>query len=453
MAAKSIAVLGGGLAGLSAAEALVRGGHTVTLFEASDTLGGFIRTEETGGWLIESGPNSFQEATDSLRQTIARLGLAPERLEASPAARHRFVVRRGRLVPLPLSPPAFLTSPLFSPGTKAKVLLEFFRRPAARLQDISVAAFVRDHFGQEILDYAVQPFVSGIYAGDPEALSVEQAFPTLAALEKKHGSLLRAQLALKRPRANEPRALPAVISFKSGLAALVAAYVARLPAGSIRRHSRVTGLRREGNWRVSVVGADAATGESFDAVISTLPAGALATLAIGRGEPSPLATLGAVPHPPVASLFLGYRREQVAHPLNGFGVLVPSLEKRNLLGALFSSTLFAGRAPQGHVAITALAGGALAPGLARLDQAGLLRALAPDLQLLLGVRGEPVFIRHAAWPRSIPQYDLRHARVLSAITAAETAHPGLFIGGMIRDGISLPAAIAAGERLAAAASR
>ena len=447
---KTIAVLGGGLAGLAAAEALLRGGHRPIVFEQADRPGGFVGTERTDGWLIELGPNSFQEATPELTATIERLGLASERVEASAAAKNRYVVRDGQLVALPMSPPALIASPLFSWGAKFRILRELSRKPRQRAADISVADFVREHFGQELLDYAVQPFVSGIYAGDPAALSLKHAFPTLAALERSHGSILQGQIAAAKQRRREGRGgMPPVISFRSGLAALVSAYVARLPAETIRTGTTVTGLEPGPRWTVRSRSAAGETAAAVDGEISTLPARVLATLPVGPSRDTPLACLTAVAHPPSASVFLGYRHEQVRHPLDGFGVLVPAVEKRQVLGAIFSSTLFAGRAPDGHVALTVMAGGALNPHLAGLGRDELLAELIPDLRSLLGIEGEPVFLRKHAWAASIPQYAVGYGALLETIIRTEERYPGLLIGGMVRDGISLPAAIQAGERLAA----
>ena len=192
-ATKSIAVLGAGVTGLTAAHRLVQGGHRVRVFERSGRIGGAIRTERTtDGWLVESGPNTLLSGKPGLAALLDELGLADERVDATPTAKQRFIVRGGRLVPAPLSPPAFLTSRLFSPFAKARVLAEFLVRPRGRATDLSLASFIRAHFGQEFVDYALNPFVAGVYAGDPQQLSARHAFPQLWELERRQGSLLRA---------------------------------------------------------------------------------------------------------------------------------------------------------------------------------------------------------------------------------------------------------------------
>jgi oxygen-dependent protoporphyrinogen oxidase len=158
--------------------------------------------------------------------------------------------------------------------------------------------------------------------------------------------------------------------------------------------------------------------------------------------------LEAIEHPPVSSVFLGYRREQVAHPLDGFGVLIPTAEKRAMLGVLFSSALFPGRAPQDSVAITVMIGGTRQPHLANLPIEEIMRNISPDLAQLLGIQGKPAFLRHTFWPNAIPQYNLGYDQSLAAIALTERNHPGLFIGGQARDGISVPACVRSGEMLA-----
>jgi oxygen-dependent protoporphyrinogen oxidase len=447
---RPIAVIGAGLTGLSAALALSRAGRPVTVFDSAPEVGGVIRSERhADGWLIESGPNSLQE-TPALAALVEELGLRPSRQLAAPEAKNRYIVRDGRLRPLPMSPPAFLRSDLFSFRTKARLLREYFRRPLPRTGDLPLADFFREHFGQELLDYALDPFVSGIYAGDASRLSARHAFPTLWKAEQEHGSLIKAQLVSAREKRARGHASgpPPIISFTQGLASLPRALAAGLPAGSIRLGVPVTQLSRTpSGWIV-----DAAPTQRFSHVILALPAPALARLGIGApGAQASLASLDHLLHPPVTSLFLGYRRADIAHPLDGFGVLLPSIEKRPLLGVLFNSTLFAGRAPAGHVALTVMVGGARNPELAGHPLDYQLPVVQKELVALLGVRAEPVFVRRTHWPRAIPQYLLDHDAHREVIRAAEARNPGLHIGGPVIDGIGLPACVTAGRRLAEAA--
>ena len=444
------AVVGGGITGLAAAHTLARAGHPVRLFEAGPVLGGPLQSELTDGWLIESGPNSIQESSSELSALLTELGLDAEKVTAQPEAKNRYILRGGRPVAAPASPPALLSSKLFSWSAKVRLLAEITQRPRQRPTDVSLATFIRDHFGAELVDYGLNPFVAGIYAGDPERLSARHAFPSLWALEREHGSIIRGQIkAAKARRAAGGRAgPPPIITFRAGLARLPAALAAALPEGSTECSARVTALRPGQPWRLSWTRDGATHEETFAGVLLATPAAGLAALTIGSGDERPLADLAEIVYPPVSALFLGYRREQVAHPLDGFGMLVPAVENSRLLGVLFSSSLFPGRAPAGHVALTVMVGGQRDPALGRSDLAELLPLVQAELGRILGVSGDPVMVRHNAWPRAIPQYELGYERFLDAMSAAEAAHPGLLIGGHVRDGIAVSACLASGQNLA-----
>lgn len=447
----TIAVIGGGITGLTAAWRLTQLGHSVRVFEKAHRIGGSISTRIEGGWLSEGGPNSILDDGAEVAALIEELGLGAARLEVDPAARNRYVVRGGKLVAAPASPAAILRNQLLSPGARWRILTEFFRGKRTEAPDISVADFARNHFGEEVLAYLVRPFVSGVFSGDADLLSLRRAFPKIWAAEQKHGSALKG-LRQMRKEGGASGQRPRVFSFGHGLQVLVAGLDAQLKPGSVHLGTAVDRLIPGAGWTVTWRSPEGLRADRFDKVVLTVPAHALAGLLIGAGRDWPLAGLASIPTPPVSSLFLGFKRGQVAHPLDGFGVLVPPVEKRRLLGVVFSSSLFLGRAPAGHVGITVMTGGALQPQMALSSGSELWRAVRSDLHELLGVEGEPVYQRLSHWPEGIPQYNLGHDRHLETMAACERNHPGLLIGGNARDGISVPDCIRSGLRLAAAAA-
>ena len=450
---KSIAVLGAGVTGLVAAHRLTQLGHHVRIFELSNRAGGVIRTEQVDGWLIEAGPNSLLSGEPSLTHLLEEIGLAGQVTPASASAKNRYVVRQGALIPAPLSPPALLSSRLFSPAAKLRIISEVLQRPRVRTSDIPLEEFIRGHFGSEFTDYALNPFVSGVYAGNPARLSARHAFPKLWQLEQRHGSLIRGQIAESKARKARGKSAAAIFTFPTGLQTLIDRLVQRLPVGSIAFGASIEAITPAEKWNVIWNQSEATHTQAFDSIVIALPAYALARLRIGALGERPLAGLDAIEHPAVSSLFLGFPRNAVKHPLDGFGVLIPAVEKRSILGILFSSSLFPHRAPLGHVSLTVMVGGTRQPELAALPTDQLLARVLPDLRQLLGVASQPTFVRHTFWPRAIPQYNLGHEQYVASMTALERDQPGLFVGGQARDGVSVPACIAAGEQLATRANR
>ena len=441
-----VAVLGAGITGLAAAWHLRRAGFTPVVFEQSARAGGAIGAVRRGGWLHELGPNSLLEGSPAVAKFIDEVGLGPRRLFAAPAARQRYIVRGGRPVAMPTSALGFIGTKLFSWPAKFALLGEPWRARGAADAEESVADFVLRRLGREFLDYAINPFVGGVYAGDPALLSVRHAFPKLHAIEQEHGSLIRGALA-RRNTSGGPAGR--MFSFPEGLGELTDA-LARSLGDSLRLHHKVLAVRRRAaDWQIDCEVADDPHTETFAAVVCALPAEALAGLRF-QGVPTAhsLGRLREVKHPPVCSVFTGYKRENVRHPLDGFGMLVPAVENRAILGTLFSSSLFTGRAPEGHVGLTSFVGGMRNPELAALGDAELLRTVQDELTQLVGAQGAPVFTHVQRWPRAIPQYTLGYQRFKDVMTAVEAAATGLFIGGNCRDGISLPNCMESGRRLA-----
>ena len=444
---RTAAVVGAGLAGLAAAWRLARAGVRVRVFEAGDRAGGVIRSVREGGWLAEHGANSLAEPPPAVRALLAEAGVEGRLIATRPEAKRRYVVRGGRPVAVPASPPRLLASRLLSLPAKLRVLADPLSRRGAG-GDESVAALVRRRLGGEVLDYLVEPFVAGIYAGDPERLSARAAFPRLVAMEERHGSLLRGarETARARRAAGGPRD-PAIGSFAGGMEELPRALAAGL-GGAVSLGTAVRAVRRlPGGWAVETGAGE----EAFGAVVLAVPAHALGAMEIGGSDPEDVAALARIPHAPVAVLVQGFRREDVAHPLDGFGMLVPRVERRRVMGVLFTSTLFPGRAPPGHVSLTTFVGGTRDPGLAALPAERLHALVGEELRALLGVRGAPVFLHHHHWPHAIPQYVLGYGGTQRRMDAVERACPGVFLAGSFRAGVSVGDTLASGLNAAGSA--
>ena len=447
----AVAVIGGGIAGLAAAYRLKQRGVRVVVYEATDRVGGAIRTERRDGYLAELGPNSLASPGPAVRALFAQLGLEGSLIVASPQATSRYVVRKGKLVALPMSPPEVLTTRLLSNGAKLAVFGEPLVEAGDSPVDESVATFVRRRFNQEILDYVANPFVAGIFGGDPEQLSVRHALPRLYQLERTHGSVIKAFASMRRARrraeeGGETADPVGLVSFRRGLQELPEALSRELHA-EIRLRAAVTQLRS--GPRGWTVGAAYQASELYDAVVYAAPAHCADEIDLEFAGSDRVKTLASIIHPPLAVLSLGFRREEVSHPLDGFGFLVPDVERRHVLGAIFSSTLFAERAPEGHVLVTAFVGGVRNPALANGDLPTLTARVLDDLRTLVGAKGEPTFRAFQLWPRAIPQYDLTYGRFKEIMDETERKNPSLALAGSYREGVSIPEVIASGEAAAA----
>jgi len=440
---KPVAIIGGGITGLSAAYNLKQRGIPVVLLEASQRVGGVIQSIRRDGYLAEFGPNSILETSPVVSFLVRDLGLDSRRIYSNPPAEKRYLVRGKKPVAIPNSAVGFLTTPLFSIPAKLRVLAEPFIPSAPAEVEESIAQFVQRRLGQEFLDYAIDPLVAGIYAGNPHQLSVTQAFPKLHALEQRYRSLFLGQFlgARARKRSGEVSKQSAKkFSFDDGLQVLIDTLQSRL-AGEIHTNTPIDGLERtENGWSVEL----GSTSIECSAVMLALPSHKIASLAI-RTEPKlEITPLARVYYPPVASVMLGFRRADVTHPLDGFGMLIPEKEGFNILGALFSSSLFPQRAPEGEVAITCYIGGARAPELPLKSSEELAAIAAKDLQTILGIRGQPTFQHVAVFRKAIPQYNLGFGKFRALMSDMEMKAPGLFVAGHARDGISLSDSIVSG---------
>lgn len=439
-------VVGGGISGLSTAWFLHRRGIAVRVLEAETRPGGLISTERHDGWLIERGPNSTLQKParpdDALGRLVEGLGLSPRLLEAGKTGNRRYVMRDGRLLALPGSPPAMLTTRLFSLRAKLRLLAEPFIGRAS--VEETIAAFVERRLGREFLDYAVEPFVSGVYAGDPRTLSVRAAVPRIHQLEVLYGSLIRGAFALGKAAKGAGMPAGRLISFDQGMAVLPETLAAALPPGSVRVGCRVSSVQpTEGGWEVTYDGEI----ERGSRLVLAVPAAAAAAL-LEPLAPEAAALLREIVYAPIVSAGFGYPRAAVGHPLDGFGFLVPRREGVRILGGLFSSALFPDRAPPGKALVTAFIGGATDPDAVQTDEHSLTALIHKDLGRTLAIDAAPCLTRLARHAAAIPQYTLGHLERVTAIGRAVAALPNLFLRASWQGGVSVADCIRNGEIMA-----
>ena len=466
---KSVAIIGAGITGLTAAFHLKRRGVPVAVYEASDRVGGVIQSLWKDGYLAEFGPNTILETSPKIAGLIRDAGLQTRRLNPDPKAGARYVVRYKRPISMPGSPLGFFTTELFTLKAKLAVLREPFVKPRRDGIEESVAEFVIRRLGQEFLDQAIDALVAGIYAGDPYKLSVPHAFPKLKALEDKYGSMIKGQIfgARARKKSGEvAKDRAPKFSFDEGLQVLPDTLAAQL-GGAVKLNTSVTKLSQTADGWTLVLRANGRELQTeHSAVVYCGTAFKLAELEVNCGraalprgtetgaaqQPRPakpdLAPLSEIRYPPVASVVLGFRREDVAHPCEGFGMLIPKIEGFKILGTIFSSSLFPNRAPAGHHTLTSYVGGERYPELALLPVEKLYEVVCADLRGLLGVRGKPTFQHCVVYPKAIPQYNVGYGRYRDLMTEVETKAPGLFLAGHYRDGVSLSDSIVSGGNVA-----
>ena len=463
---RRIIVVGGGIAGLAAAHRLVELdrekslGLEVKLLEAAPRLGGSIATERAGGFLVEAGPDSFITEKPWALRLCERLGITSRLISTQAAYQKVYVVHQGALQPLPegfflLAPTRlwpFLRTPLFSWSGKLRMACELFVRRGRADSDESLAAFVRRRFGAEALERVAQPLVGGIYAADPEKLSLAATMPRFLELERRKRSIIWAmwseQWRRSRSRLSGSGARWSLfVTFSGGMQEFVDAIASRLPEGSVRADTSVTGLERnaaQGTWTLRAGG-----GERFEAAAVILAAPAYRSAGIVAPLAADLADdLNAIPYASTATVSLAYRNEDFSRAPDSFGFVVPSAEARKITACTFSSMKYAGRAPKGHVLLRAFVGGALQPSLFEDDDATMESNVRTELASLLGVKAEPLFSRIRRHPRSMPQYQVGHGERIRRIEGRLAGLSGLALAGSAYHGVGIADCVHSGEEAA-----
>jgi oxygen-dependent protoporphyrinogen oxidase len=452
-------VVGGGISGLAAAFRLVEAGSDVeiALFERGPRLGGVLQTIHEHGFQVEQSADNFITTSPWGLNLCRRLGLSDRLIQTNPAHRRTYVVRRGRLHRLPdgflMMAPARMwplaVTPILSVLGKLRAGLEYFIPRRKDDGDESMAAFVRRRLGRQVFQRLVEPLVSAVYAADMEKLSVMATLPRFRAMEREHGSLIRAmrrQMAARRQSATESGARYSLfVTLRDGLSSMVEAIEARLPQGSVRLNTEVARIERRGDaWRLTLQDGSA---DSFDAVIVTAPAREAGPL-LESVDADLARRLKGIAYEGTAVLSVAYDRSQIAHPLDGTGFVVPSIENSPILAVSFSSQKYAHRAPEGKALLRVFVGGARRPEMAEMEAARLEREVLGELAGLLGIRGEPIWRTTSHWPRTMPQYYVGHVELVEAIEGAVARLPNLELAGNAYHGVGIPDCIHGGEQAA-----
>jgi oxygen-dependent protoporphyrinogen oxidase len=434
-------VVGGGISGLVCAYALRKAGVDALLIEVSQRPGGVIQSERREGFLLELGPQSFS-GTEALHSLCTELSLESELLEAPPRA-PRYVLIEGELRPVPLSPQAFFGSSLIGAGTKATIARDMFSKSHPPEQDESVADFVRRKFSAELLDRLVGPFISGIYAGDPERLSLRSAFPQLHEAEKSTGSVIRGMMRQARA-GKKSRRRPTLKTLREGNETLIRALSAKLGT-ALRLDTDVTRVeaKREGTARrfeLKIRGSMQEETISTDYLILATPTDVAGRL-LGAVNPAFESVLSSIQYAPVAIVSLGYRRSDVGHALDGFGFLVPRSEGLRILGSVWNSSLFPGRAPEGQVLLSSFVGGATDLEATTLSPEKLAALVHREIAPILAIGNAPTFSNVQIYRRALPQYNLGHSERLAELERLRLDAHNLWLVGNYLRGPSIGACV------------
>ena len=463
---RRVVVVGGGIAGLAAAHRLIELNKEksldieVVLLEASARLGGTIATERVGDFLVEAGPDSFITEKPWALRLCARLGLSSRLVSTEAAYQKIYVVHKGRLEPLPegfflLAPTRFwpfVQTPLFSLTGKLRMAAEIFLPRGAVNGDESLGAFVRRRFGAEALDRVAQPLVGGIYAADPDKLSLSAAMPRFKEMERVHRSVILSMVSEQRRRARNREAGSGArwslfVTLVGGMQELVDRIASRLPEGCVRLHTPIAGLIRDTDknlWKVTTRGNESL---EVDAVVLATPSFQTAET-IGDVASSAANALKQITYASTATVSLAFRQKDFPRPLDSFGFVVPAIESRKIMACTFSSLKYPGRAPEGHVLLRGFVGGSLQPELFQDDDATMEKHVRDELASLLGVVAQPVFSRVWRYPNSMPQYHVGHQTRIQQIEAQLAKFPSLALAGNAYHGVGIADCVRTGEEAA-----
>ena len=441
MESKKICVLGAGLSGITHALFKQTKGTKVTVFDKHSQVGGVLQSNRTEGYLMDYGANTLSLRTKQIENFLKRYQVLEHAIDANEKCSKRFIVKKNKVISLPQGFLSFLTSSFLSPMGKLRLCIEpFIPRLRENFGDESMASFVKRRLGKEALDYAANPFVGGVYASRPESLIIKHAFPSIVEIEKKYGSIIKGMIK-GGINPEDKIAKTRLISFKSGMQELPIRLAKHLKEEPIL-NCQIKEISREasGQWRLYGQNQQNNSIEQvFDEVICTLPSHALKKIKWNSlNDDHLIEVLAQATHPPLTLTFLGYNRNQISHPLDGFGFLIPEVENRQILGTLFSSTLFSNRAPENKVLLTSFIGGERNPELCELNDENIISLSKSENQDLLSIKGQPEFSHLIHWPKSIPLPDHLTSMRINAAKTLNLRNPGITFSGSHISGAPLP---------------
>lgn len=440
---KRAIVIGAGVSGLVAAVELKRLGFEVIVLERENRAGGVIGTYSKDGFKAETGTNTIMIQSQRTLDFVRSLGLDDKIEFPSPASKKRFFARYGKIRAVPMSPLQLLTTRLYTFFGKLRFFYEPFVKPDTPDSEPSVADFTTRRLGREALDYGMNPFMAGVYGGDPKKLSVKYALPQFWNLVQKYGSLFKGGA---KSRADKMAAgnyfKPIMVSFEGGMQTLTDRLAETL-GDSLKTSVKVLSVDAdsEGGWSICWGDENDETCESADVLVLAVPAPEIKHLPLCGTLSTALAPLDNIQYAPVATYTMGFARADVAHKLDGFGVLLPEKEPFSILGSLFLSSLFKGRAADDCITLTNYVGGMRNPELARASQGKMREVVLRDLRKLLGVKAEPVFEKMTFWEHAIPQYNLGYGEFLKVIDDAEKQYTNLGVIGSFRGGVGVSSCV------------
>ena len=446
---KKVLVIGGGISGLTTAYWLHKSGIDVTVLEKESRAGGSIRTVKDNGYLIECGPNSTLDLYKEADDLCESLGLSAEKIYGDEGAKNRYVVKDGRLRTLPMGPLQFLTTDLWTVKGKLRLLCEPFVPKFDDSCEESIAEFVIRRTGQEFLNYAIDPFVTGVFAGDPYQLSFKSCFPKMYALEKDHGGLAKGAL-FGRKKKGEPKRKMRLFSFRDGLETLPEAIRKSLGDRFVGGCNVLSVKKADGGFEV-IAGTGRGWVFTADTVVIATPAWVTAKLLQPMSDIIS-AHLMQIKYVPVVIVFTGFDKTHIKHNLDGFGFLVPRKEARargyNILGSIWSSSIFPGRAPDGKAAFTTMLGGARNSDILKHSDRELLEMALRDLRFVLEIEAKPHYVQIVRHTMAIPQYTVGHQARIESVQEALKKIPELYLTGNYINGVSVGHCIAEATKLA-----